>query len=130
MNGLQREFTSFLIVGGVATACHYALMILLVEGFGVSVLIASAAGALFGAIVSYRLNRTLTFRSHRKHRIAVPRFFTIAGLSLAANTLFMALFTGPMGLNYVFAQIITTLFLILLTFLGNKFWTFRSNEPT
>ena len=130
MSDIKREFTSFLIVGVVATACHYVLLILLVEGFGAAPVPASAAGAFLGAIVSYVLNRRLTFRSKRKHTITVPRFFTVAAISLATNTALMALLTGPLGWNYLIAQIITTITLILITFGANKLWTFGTDKVT
>lgn len=124
MTDLKREFTSFLIVGIVATACHYVMLIVLVEAFNVNAVSASAAGALLGAIVSYGLNRQLTFRSSRKHRIAAPRFFAVASFSLIANTALMALLTNIFGLWYMIAQIITTALLIVITYGANKLWTF------
>ncbi|MEP3524627.1 MAG: GtrA family protein [Hyphomicrobiales bacterium] len=130
MNALKREFASFLIVGVVATACHYLLLIFLVEALNVAPVPASAAGAFLGAVVSYYLNRRLTFRSTRKHTVAAPRFFTVAGISLVTNTALMALFTGPLGWGYLISQIITTVFLILITFSANKLWTFGRDEET
>ncbi|MEP2943710.1 MAG: GtrA family protein [Hyphomicrobiales bacterium] len=130
MSGLKREFASFLIVGVVATACHYLLLIFLVEALNVAPVPASAAGAFLGAVVSYYLNRRLTFRSTRKHTVTAPRFFTVAGISLVTNTALMALFTGPLGWGYLISQIITTVFLILITFGANKLWTFGRDEET
>lgn len=130
MRGLRREFASFLIVGVAATACHYVLMILLVEAFAVAPVPASAAGAFLGALVSYGLNRRLTFRSDRKHTIAAPRFFTVAAFSLGINTALMVLLTGSLGLDYLIAQIMTTVLLILITFGANKLWTFGDNRDT
>ena len=93
MSEIKREFSTFLIVGVVATACHYLLLILLVEAFDTAPVLASAAGAFLGAIVSYALNRRLTFRTKRTHTITAPRFFTVAAISLATNT--CLLYTSP-----------------------------------
>lgn len=130
MRGIGHEFASFLVIGAGATACHYALLIALVEILRASAVPASAAGAALGAGVSYVLNRKLTFRSDRTHRAALPRFFTVAALSLVANTAFMALLTGPAGLPYLAAQAFTTVLLIVLTFGANKLWTFGNDGET
>ncbi|MBA4782637.1 MAG: GtrA family protein [Rhizobiales bacterium] len=129
MSGIRREILAFLVVGLVATGSHYAVLIFLVEAMQVAAVPASAAGAFLGAVVSYFLNRKLTFRSNRAHRAAMPRFFTVAALSLATNTGLMALFTGPLGIAYLPAQVVTTGFLIILTFGLNKLWTFRPDAP-
>jgi len=80
-----REFATFAAVGAAATACHYAIMIALVEAAGVAPVPASCVGAVAGALVSYRLNYTHTFASTQRHVVALPRFnagrveyFTIA----------------------------------------------------
>lgn len=130
MADLKREFSSFIIVGVVATAFHYLVLIVLVEGVGVSAVPASAFGAFIGAIISYVLNRQLTFRSKRKHTIAAPRFFTVAAISLITNTALMAALTGPLGLDYLIAQIITTALLIILTYGANKLWTFGRDKAS
>lgn len=129
MSGIRREILAFLVVGLVATGSHYAVLIFLVEAMQIAAVPASAAGAFLGAVVSYFLNRKLTFRSNRAHRAAMPRFFTVAALSLATNTGLMAFFTGPLGIAYLPAQMVTTGFLIILTFGLNKLWTFRPDAP-
>lgn len=130
MSAIRREIVVFLLVGVVATASHYALLVFLVEIQKVAAVPASAAGAFLGAVVSYFLNRELTFRSSRAHREAMPRFFAVAALSLATNTGLMALFTGPLGIAYLIAQVVTTGILIIVTFGLNKLWTFRPNKTS
>lgn len=130
MTLLARQFSRFVVVGGIATAFHYALLVLLVEAGSVRPVAASAAGALLGAIVSYFLNRTLTFRSQSSHRKAVPRFFTIALFAMVANAGLMIFFTLVLNLPYLPAQIITTLMIIVLTFTANRLWTFGDTGHT
>ncbi|MEO1066893.1 MAG: GtrA family protein [Pseudomonadota bacterium] len=119
------QFASFLAVGAVATLSHYVVLIAGVEGLAMSPVSASGLGAFVGAIVSYGLNRTLTFHSDRAHIEALPRFMTVALLALVANMSLMALLTGPAGLPYLLAQVIVTALLITITFGLNKIWTFK-----
>jgi len=121
---IVRQFTAFIGVGAIATAAHYAILLLLVEGFDVGPVIASSVGAFFGAVVSYILNRDMTFQSDLPHKTAAPKFFVVAGLAFTANLLLMAFFTLQVGLSYPIAQVITTGLIIIITFGLNKYWSF------
>lgn len=100
----------------------------MVELGGYDPVIASTAGAFAGAILSYGLNRRLTFQSSRAHKAALPRFFAVAALALIVNGALMASFTAGFALAYLPAQIITTVLIIFLTFNANKMWTFKSDH--
>lgn len=119
------QFLRFLGVGGVATLCHYAMLIGLVELGLTSPIAASGIGAVVGAVVSYALNRRVTFRSDAALRQTAPRFFTVALLAVVCNTGLMALFVAGIGVPYLPAQVVTTGLIVILTFGANKFWTFR-----
>ena len=54
----------YTFVGALATAAHYALLVLCVEALGWPAWIASGAGATFGAQLAYIGNRRFTF-GHR-----------------------------------------------------------------
>jgi len=124
MPGLAAQFLRYASVGGIATGAHYALLILLVESGAAPVLTASAAGALLGAGVGYLLNHRFTFRSDRRHRKALPRFLTVAGLAFAANLALMALLYDAGELPYLLAQVLTTAAILALTFTLNRVWSF------
>lgn len=121
----MQQILKFASIGAVATACHYAVLIGAVELGLFGAVSASGLGALTGAVVSYVLNRRITFASAKAHRIAVPRFFLIAAVALAGNVLLMAWFVGLWGWPYLIAQAVTTGLLLILTFTANKYWTFR-----
>ncbi|WP_282094935.1 GtrA family protein [Epibacterium ulvae] len=124
-SSLLRQLITFFGVGAIATTCHYAVLFALVEGAKVLPITASLCGALFGAIVSYVLNRTYTFQSTAQHRKTAPKFFVIAGLSVVLNTVLMGILTLSVGLPYPVAQVLTTGVLIVVTFSLNKVWSFR-----
>ncbi len=94
-----------------------------------SVVPASALGAMAGALTGYRLNYSLTFQSEALHRKTAPRYLVIAALALAANTGLMVLLYEWGGLPYMVAQVMTTGLVFILTFTGNRLWTFAADTP-
>lgn len=122
------EFISFLKVGVIATACHYVLLIVLVEALSVNVLIASTLGAIFGAIVNYALNYRLTFQSDLAHTSVIPKFIGVALLALVLNWALMKFFTETILIQYLLAQVITTILLVIVTYGLNKIWSFREKK--
>lgn len=120
-----KQFVSFLGAGAIATVCHYAVLVLLVEAIKVTPVPASSAGALVGAFVSYFFNRKMTFQSKIPHKITMPKFFAVAALAVILNTVLMKILTGWLLIPYLIAQIITTGLLIIITFGLNKIWSFK-----
>lgn len=121
---MPRQFARYAAVGLVATAVHYALLIGLVESGGAAPLPATLAGYVAGGLVSYALNRRLTFTGGRPHREAAWRFAAVAASGFAWTGLLMALLVGRLGAPYLPAQAATTLAVLAWGFLANRLWTF------
>ncbi|PFH09532.1 putative flippase GtrA [Collimonas sp. PA-H2] len=124
-----RRFLIYAAVGATGTACQYGILVLLVQGGLAGPVPASAAGALAGAIVNYGLNYWLTFQSQAGHLQTASRFALIAIAGIALNTGLMHLLTVPLALNYLVAQILSSVAVLLLTYSANALWTFRSKRP-
>jgi putative flippase GtrA len=123
---LARQFTTFFGVGLVAAFVHFGLLVGLVEIFGVRPVPATLAGYVTATVVSYLLNRRLTYASDRPHAEAAWRFAVVAGIGFLLTWILMALFTHIVGPTYYFpAQIVTTGIVLFWHFLGHKLWTFR-----
>jgi putative flippase GtrA len=125
---LARQFATFSGVGLVAAVAHFGVLVALVEGTGTDAVRAALAGFAAGAIVSYVLNRRLTYRSDRPHREATWRFAVVAIVGFLLTWAFMAAFTRGLGAPYLPAQLVTTGIVLFWTFIGNKLWTF-SERP-
>lgn len=117
------RFVRFVLVGGLATAIQYALLILLVRVFGMAPTPASSIGFVLSAIVNYLLNYRFTFHSSRPHGPAAAKFGALAGAGLLINGAIMRLMVG-LGVQYLLAQACATLVVLLWNFIGNSFWTF------
>ena len=121
----HERLIKFLMVGGLATLCQYAILIALVELASTDPVIASAIGAFFGAGLNYFLNKHATFKSTAKHKTTGPRFVFVAITAMTLNAGLMALFTKTLSLPYIPAQIITTGLIVLFTYNANRIWTFK-----
>lgn len=117
------RFVRFALVGGVATAIQYAILVLLVLGFSVAPTPASSVGFVLSAIVNYLLNYRYTFRSNRAHGPAAAKFGLLAGSGLLINAAIMHLLVGA-SVHYLLAQICATAVVLLWNFIGNSLWTF------
>jgi putative flippase GtrA len=118
------KFLRYALVGAVGTAAHYALLIALVQAGGVAPVPASTAGAILGAILNYVLNHRYTFASRRRHRVALPRFATLAVFGTVLNAALLAGLVNGLGMHYLIAQLLATLAVLGVTYLGNRTWTF------
>lgn len=111
-------------VGAVATASHYALLSLLVEGAHWPAWLASGAGALLGAQVAFWGNRWFTFA----HRGAWwPAWWRFHATAVAGALLGMLLVDAGVraGLHYLLAQAAATLLVMLAGYATNRIWAFR-----
>lgn len=121
---LGGQFALFLVAGGIATAAHYSLLIILVTFSGADAVWASVAGYGLGALVGYILNYRFTFKSTRRHREALTRFLTVAVIGLGLNAGVMKVAVDVVGLHYLIAQILATGLVLVWNFVANKLWSF------
>ena len=119
---LSRLFR-YLVVGGIATAIQYAILVFLVHAFGMAPTPASTIGFVLSAGVNYLLNYRFTFQSNRPHGPAAVKFAVLAGAGLLINAAIMHLMTGA-GVQYLIAQICATSVVLFFGFIGNSLWTF------
>lgn len=118
-------FVRYSLTGGVATAVHYGVLMLLAEVAHVAAGWAAASGAVAGAAVAYLGNRRFAFaESQTLHRHALPRFLTVAALGAAVSGLVVWLGSTALGVHYLAAQIVATVVALVLTYRLNRSWSF------
>jgi putative flippase GtrA len=118
------QFGRFVLVGGLATALQYVVLVVLAEGAGLAPVPASSVGFVLSAFANYALNRRFTFAADVPHATGLPRFALVAASGLALNALVMAAATGSMRLHYVLAQVAATVIVLGWNFLLHRHWTF------
>ncbi|MES2279868.1 MAG: GtrA family protein [Pseudomonadota bacterium] len=118
-------FFWYTLAGGLATAVHYAVLLVLVELFGMPPSPSAVAGALCGAAVSYIVNRLITFPGATvRHQLAVPRFLAVAVAGALVNGALVWAGVHWLGWHYLLAQAVATLLVLGLTYRLNRSWTF------
>lgn len=118
------KFLRYAAGGGIATALHYAVLLVAVELAGVAPPWGSALGSGCGAGLAYLWNHRFTFASAARHRDALPRFISVALLGAALNAAVVALGSLALGWHYLVAQLLATLLVLLAGYALNRFWTF------
>ena len=118
------KFLRYSAGGGIATALHYAVLLVAVELAGVAPPWGSALGSVCGAALAYMWNHRFTFASAARHRDALPRFISVALLGAALNAALVALGSQALGWHYLVAQLLATLLVLLAGYALNRFWTF------
>lgn len=119
-----RQFLRFAIVGAIATAVHYSVLVGLVELAGLNAVAATTIGFSVGAVVSYVLNRKVTFDSDQPHGIAFAKYATVLAVGLAING---AIVAGLLyvGVYYLIAQPIATGLVLFWNFGASRLLVFR-----
>ncbi|MBB4198319.1 polysaccharide synthesis protein GtrA [Rhodoblastus sphagnicola] len=125
---LRRQFSSFLIVGGLSTSAHYAVMIGLKELVHAPVIPSTLTGYVVGGVVNYILNRRHTFDTQRTHAEAGWRFAVVAAGGFFLTWALMAMLTGALGIPYILAQMFTTGVVLVYNFIAHRLWTFRATR--
>lgn len=123
-DGLPRQAGRFLIAGGTATACHYVLLIGLVEAEILAPVPASCIGYGVAAGLNYVLRRRFVFRSRRPHRQTIPRYLAVVGVGFGLNGMAMELGVALLALPYFVVQVAATGLVVSWNFAAHRLWTF------
>lgn len=120
---IVRQAARFASVGAAATFIHYAILIALVEGLGVSPVVGSTIGFGVGLAFSYTLNRRFTFESQTRHATALVKYVALYGVGMALNGAILAALMH-LGAAYLLAQIIATGIVMVWNFVGARWLVF------
>jgi glycosyltransferase involved in cell wall biosynthesis/putative flippase GtrA len=123
------QFGRFLIVGAAAVGLNMILYLLLVGLLRIPYLLATAVIFFAGKAFGFVANRTWTFsRTDRPlHRLAI--YYATMLASLAANLLSMLVLVDGLGVHYLIASAITSLWLAPVLYLAHQLLAFRMDEP-
>ena len=120
----MQRIARYALVGVVATAAHYLVLILWVERLGLQAFVGSGVGAVVGAQVAYVGNRWFTFAHAGSMRASWPRFQATAALGALLGMAVVAAGVR-LGVYYLLGQVVATGLGLALTFTLNRLWTFR-----
>lgn len=118
------QFGKFGIVGVLATALHFSVVVALVEWFATSPLPANALGYGLAFAVSWFGSSRWTFRGATVARFAVPRFLCVSLLGLALNQGVNALVIYGLGGPYLAGLAAALVIVPAVTFTLNRVFVF------
>jgi putative flippase GtrA len=128
-NPMVAQFVKFGIVGVSNTALAFLVYTMLVKGFGLWYLAASAIGFAVGAVNGFLLNRRWTFREHAGDPLTPVRWFVVQGCGLLLNLALVYVLVDRVALDKLLGQAVATVVVVVITFFVNRAWTFRMHAP-
>lgn len=115
----------FGVVGVIAAAVHFNIVVFLVQNFLLDPLVANALAFLISFQMSYWGHRLWTFGGTLTlHRVALPKLLFVQLVNFAANETLFYIFLAC-NIPYPIALIIVLTILPIFTFLSSKLWIFR-----
>ncbi|MFP3509710.1 GtrA family protein [Peribacillus sp. SIMBA_075] len=128
------SFIRFLLVGMVNTGVGLSIMLFLMNVLELSYWISTFFGNGMGAVTSFLLNRTFTFRSDIDWRRGVARFFCVILICYyAAYSLGQAIAESleasvHFSIQQNVAVLIGTIFYTVLNYIGQKYFVFKKSN--
>ena len=123
-NGRER-FAWFIAIGAVSSLVDIGLLYIFCEWFGIWYLSAAVLSYCFGILVSYAMNKVLTFHDETRHY--VRQFTTFAAISfscLLVNAGIIWLLVSLLSWNYLAAKVLATVCAVFWNYYGQSRITF------
>jgi putative flippase GtrA len=134
LHGLRRpanwlQLVRFGVVGGLGFAVNLAVYALCVHAVGLDYHVAAVAAWVVAVMNNFVLNRHWTFDAGdgRMHFQAM-RFVVVSLVAFGFSLLLLTVFVEVAGIAKVPAQALAVATSMPLNFLGNKLWSFRSED--
>lgn len=122
---LFAQIFRFGVVGLIAAAVHFYIVVYLVQTQAYAPLVANVFAFIISFQMSYWGHRLWTFGDVEiLHRIALPKLLFVQLMNFAANETLFYIFL-KCSLPYPIALIIVLTILPIFTFISSKLWVFR-----
>jgi putative flippase GtrA len=118
------ELFRFGVMGGVSTALYLAIMVPLKWVLKAELWLVALLAYLLSMAANYVLQRTVTFRSNRRHQEAVVRFLVVQLIALAINSALLELLVTRHQQPFWFGQGVAVVTTALWSYGAQKFWVF------
>lgn len=116
----------FLLVGGLSFALDLGLLILLHEGFGVDLWIATPIAFLSSLVFNFLIQRSFTFKSTRGRGSSMIRYGVLVIFNTLMTDVIVNLFHN-LDLTYTAGKVVATALTMVWNFFLYKHWVFHSS---
>ena len=130
----DKTFWKFILVGIVNTLFGTAIMFVFYNVLHLSYWISSASNYFFGSILSYFLNRTVTFRSQGSHLKEIARFAAnitvcyLCAYGVARPLVRWVLSGATQSIQENVAMLAGMCFFVALNYIGQRFFVFKKAD--
>lgn len=116
-------------IAGTSSADLIANSVLVIQKESFAAALANLLGYAAGMVTSFMLNKTWTFEADGSTLRQFRRFLVLNLAGLLLSTVLIFIFVDRLGGPYIFVWIGTTCLVMVVNFVGNKFWTFSDSDP-
>jgi putative flippase GtrA len=130
---LGKQVKTFFRFGtvGLFTAAIYALiLILVVEGVGLSAAIGAAIAYVLAVGFNYWGHYTWTYRTDRPHRTTGPKYIALTIAIFSVNVFATALLPERLGISYGVVQGLLLVVVATATFVTQTTWVFSRGKDS
>lgn len=122
---VKAQVSAFL--GGIV---DYLVMIMCIEWFEISLIVAIVIGGVIGAFINFSINRYWTFKGVKtKLFLQLFKFIMMAMGSIFLKATGTYLLTNALGISYKITRLIIDAIVCFgFNFLVQKLWVFKSNK--
>ncbi len=115
----------FGIVGGTTAALYYALLYVAVEWLEAGAVLSSAVVYLIVIALNYLMHYSWTFAVSSPHTTALKRYLVMTGCGFFINVSVMYIGVSVLHANYLLAQTVAMVVIIVWNFTLSSLWVFR-----
>lgn len=117
------ELMRFAVVGGSSTLVYIGSLIWLKDQAGFNLMIAAALAYALAVVCNYVLQRAWTFKSAKRHLVALPQFLMVHVVGVAINAGTLTMLMG-LGVGLWPAQFAALFPIAAWSYLAQKLWVF------
>lgn len=119
------QTTKFILIGGLNTIIGFTIYFLCFKVFDLSYGLSLVISHIIGVINSFFWNRTWTFNVKKSDKNMILKFIVTYFITFLINYLLLILFIEVFRMNPLVAQVISTVLNTVVSFIGQKYWTFK-----
>lgn len=116
----------FLVVGAVVTAVSTAMFVVIVRTTAVGTILASIISYILAILLSWTLQRRITFRDLECSRGAFIKFICVSLAGMVLTALGNHILHDVVGCRDIISSLVTAIPVAAITFIIQRLWTFKS----